>query len=131
MARIREESDAPGTGVGIRPDLGHLAGRGAPGRVPRALTTVVVAVVLGLGIAFIVARVADGMRGGVETARTPPRYDPPVWAGQNVPGACSGGFYPRHNDTIVLTIVAHCATPGASLRDAGGRLIGVFGPRAQ
>jgi hypothetical protein len=72
-----------------------------------------------------------GVREMRETIRTTSRYDPPVWAGQNVPGACSGGFYARHEQTIVLTIVGHCATPGATLRDASGRVIGVFGPLAQ
>jgi hypothetical protein len=66
-----------------------------------------------------------------ETARTTARYEPPVWAGQNVPGACSGGFYARRGATIVLTIVGHCATPGDTLRDGAGRVIGVFGPLAQ
>ena len=66
-----------------------------------------------------------------ETERTTARFDPQVWAGQNVPGACSGGFYARHGDTIVLTIVAHCATPGTTLRELFGQFIGVFGPRAQ
>ena len=66
-----------------------------------------------------------------ETARTTARFDPPVWAGQNVPGACSGGFYARRDRTIVLTIVAHCAAPGATLRDGAGKFIGAFGPRAQ
>jgi hypothetical protein len=65
-----------------------------------------------------------------ETARSTARFDPPVLAGQNVPGACSGGFYARHERTVVLTIVAHCAHPGDSLRDADGHLIGVFGPMA-
>lgn len=71
------------------------------------------------------------IREGNETARTTARFDPPVWAGQNVPGACSGGFYARRGSTIVLTIVAHCANPGDTLRDADGRTIGVFGPRAE
>ena len=69
------------------------------------------------------------LRDANETRRSTTRFDPPVWAGQNVPGACSGGFYARHDRTIVLTIVAHCATPGTSLSDASGR-IGVFGPMA-
>src|SRR4029077_18500838 len=73
----------------------------------------------------------DNFIGTGETARTTARFDPPVWAGQNVPGACSGGFYARKGDTIVLTIVAHCAEPGTTLRDGSGRTIGVFGPRAQ
>jgi hypothetical protein len=71
------------------------------------------------------------LRDHAQTARSTTRFDPPVWAGQNVPGACSGGFYARDADTIVLTIVAHCAEPGTSLRDGAGRLIGVFGPRAE
>jgi hypothetical protein len=71
------------------------------------------------------------LRDRAETARTTERYHPPVWAGQNVPGACSGGFYARHGNTVVLTIVAHCAVPAGRLRDAEGRLIGVFGPMAQ
>jgi hypothetical protein len=63
--------------------------------------------------------------------RTTPRFDPPVWAGQNVTSACSGGFYARHEQTVVLTLSAHCATPGVTLRDGDGRLIGVLGPRAE
>ena len=83
---------------------------------------------LGLALVWLVAvAVPDRL----ETFRTTTRYDPPVWAGQNVPGACSGGFYARHEQTIVLTIVAHCATPGVTLRDADGQILGVFGPRAQ
>ena len=66
-----------------------------------------------------------------QTTRTTARFDPPVWAGQNVPGACSGGFYARHGNTIVLTIVGHCAVPGTSLRDPRGRLVGTFGPLAE
>jgi hypothetical protein len=70
-------------------------------------------------------------RDRAQTERTTARFDPPVWAGQNVPGACSGGFYARDGEQIVLTIVAHCANPGDTLRDARGRPIGVFGPRAE
>jgi hypothetical protein len=91
-----------------------------------------VAVILwGIVIAAGVYWAAGAIRDHNETARTTARFDPPVWAGQNVPGACSGGFYARSVKTIVLTIVGHCATPGAALRDANGRLIGVFGPRAE
>ena len=66
-----------------------------------------------------------------QTQRTTSRFDPPVWAGQNVPGACSGGFYARSGDTIVITIVGHCGTPGTTLRGFEGRTIGVFGPLAK
>jgi hypothetical protein len=71
------------------------------------------------------------LRDRAETTRTTARYDPPVWAGQDVPGACSGGFYARRDRTIVITIVAHCAKPGSTLRDAEGKVIGTFGPPAQ
>jgi len=66
-----------------------------------------------------------------ETARTTARFDPPVLAGQIVPGACSGGWYARHDSSIVLTIAGHCAVPGTTLRDGSGRVVGVFGPPAQ
>jgi len=101
-----------------------------PRRIARILRVLIVVLV-----AIVVAEVgywaAAAIRERGETVRTTPRFDPPVWAGQNVPGACSGGFYARRDDTIVLTIVGHCAIPGATLRDAGGRLIGVFGKLAQ
>ncbi|HJP90113.1 MAG TPA: hypothetical protein VJ850_13845 [Candidatus Limnocylindrales bacterium] len=78
--------------------------------------------------------VATGMRSHGETQRTTPRYDPPVWAGQNVPGPCaSGGFYAREGRTIVLTIAAHCpaADLGATMLDPNGRLVGTYGPLAE
>jgi hypothetical protein len=96
-------------------------------RVVRATTLILLGVVIGAAGYWAVGT----MREHLETARTTARFDPPVWAGQNVPGACSGGFYARHGNTIVLTIVGHCASPGATLRDADGRAIGVFGPLAQ
>jgi hypothetical protein len=71
------------------------------------------------------------VRDRAQTARTTARFDPPVWAGQNVPGACSGGFYARNAAGIVITIVGHCAKPGDTLRDAAGHVIGTFGPLAQ
>lgn len=96
-------------------------------RLVRASTVILLGIVIGAGGYWA----AGAVREHNQTARTTPRYDPPVWAGQSVPGACSGGFYARHDRTIVLTIVGHCANPGDTLRDAGGRTIGVFGPRAQ
>ena len=93
----------------------------------RALTVVLLGVVIGAAGYWALGAIRDRN----ETARTAARYDPPVWAGQNVPGECSGGFYARRGATIALTIVAHCATPGDTLRDPTGRPIGVFGPRAQ
>lgn len=96
-------------------------------RAVRATTLIL----LGTAIVFGSYVAVGVLRERGETGRTTARFDPPVWAGQNVPGACSGGFYARHGSTIVLTIVAHCANPGDTLRAADGRVIGVFGPRAQ
>jgi hypothetical protein len=120
-----------------------MADRGAPeredGRTAARrrirLRVVLVRTLIGLLVGIVVVSVglwaAGAIRERAETTRTSDRFDPPIWAGQNVPLACSGGFYARRGDTIVLTIVAHCANPGDSLRDSGGALIGIFGPRAQ
>lgn len=96
-------------------------------RIVRA--TIVVLAVVAATMAGILAVRLLGDR--AETARTTAEFDPPVWAGQDVPGACSGGFYARDGDAIVLTIVAHCAEPGATLHGPARRPIGVFGPRAE
>lgn len=64
--------------------------------------------------------------------RSTPVYDPPVLAGQQLWGACSGGFYARHGDTIVLTSTGHCTSPGTVAYDPDGVTVrGVFGPAAQ
>jgi hypothetical protein len=90
---------------------------------------IVVLSVIALGLGGLLAVQTWNER--AETTRTTAEFDPPVWAGQNVPGACSGGFYARHAKGIVLTIVSHCASPGATLRDPRGQAVGVFGPRAE
>jgi hypothetical protein len=53
-------------------------------------------------------------------------YDPPVLAGRVLGFPCSGGFYARRADTIVLTSTGHCGGEGVSISDAQGRLIGHF-----
>jgi hypothetical protein len=63
--------------------------------------------------------------------RTTPVYDPPVLAGQQIPGFCSGGFYARHGDAIVLTTTPHCASEGQVAVAPGGMMLGVFGPTAK
>lgn len=68
------------------------------------------------------------LRDRAETERTTARFDPPVLAGQVVPGGCTGGFYARHRDVIVLTFAEDCAVPGTTRQDSNGRLIGRFGP---
>jgi hypothetical protein len=63
--------------------------------------------------------------------RTTPVYDPPVLAGQWIPGYCSAGFYARRGDTIVLTTSPHCAGEGTVAHDPGGTTVqGIFGPTA-
>jgi hypothetical protein len=96
-------------------------------RVLRVIEVALLSIIVAAGVVWALGAARERN----ETARSTPRFDPPVWAGQNVPGACSGGFYARHEQTIVLTIVGHCATPGAALRDRDGRLIGIFGPLAR
>ncbi len=85
--------------------------------------------------AIVLATVGYWAVGAIEernqTARTTARFDPPIMAGQNFIIGCAGGFYARHESTIVLLISAHCFNPGDTLRDAGGRAIGVIGPRAE
>jgi hypothetical protein len=95
-------------------------------RLVRAATTVLAAIVLVILGYWAVTAAQDRN----ETARTTPRFDPPVWAGQNFIPGCAGGFYARRESTIVLVISAHCGNPGDTLRDAQGVLIGELGPRA-
>jgi hypothetical protein len=100
--------------------------------VPLMRAFVVVATVIGLAAAIYVG--AAGIRERAETTRTTPEFDPPVWAGQNVPGRCAtGGFYARDQQSIVLTLAAHCAdaTPGTDLLDPDGRVVGTFGRTAE
>jgi len=99
-------------------------------RLLRAL--IVVAGVIAVGA--LAAIIAPILSERAQTARTSARFDPPVWAGQNVPVPCAtGGFYARDGESIVITIAAHCAiaTEGAMWRDTDGRLVGVFGRAAQ
>ena len=109
-----------------------MKGDGPPAATHRR-TAVLLATAVLWGIVLVagawLAGVAIGERD--QTARTTPRYDPPVMAGPRLTGACSGGFYARDDRTIVITISAHCAEPGVTLRDGDGRSLGLLGPRAQ
>jgi hypothetical protein len=68
----------------------------------------------------------------LQPRRSTPVYDPPVLAGQQLWGACAGGFYARHGDTIVLTSSGHCTSEGTMAYDPDGiTLRGVFGPAAR
>ena len=84
------------------------------------LTTVAV-----LGVGAIVVRQAS------QTARSTPLYEPPVLAGQQLWGACAGGFYARLGDSIVLTSSGHCSGEGTVAHAEDGRTVrGIFGPEA-
>lgn len=105
-------------------------GRGRTVRLLRAFTVVASGILI-VTAAYLAIGV---LRERAETLRTTERFDPPVLAGQLVPGPCSnGGFYARDRQTIVLTMAAHCALsiPGTPLRDSDGRLVGIFGELAE
>ena len=90
----------------------------------RFFVAVLVILVLGIG-SLVVAR-------ALQPRRTTAIYDPPVLAGQHLWGYCSGGFYARHGDTIVLTSTGHCAGEGTVAYDPAGTTVrGVFGPAAR
>lgn len=103
------------------------AGGGIPARIRlfRVLAVVLAGLVLGIG-SFSIATAL------VQPRRTSPVYDPPVLAGQQLWGACAGGFYARHGDTVVLTSTGHCTTEGTVAYDPDGVTVrGVFGPAAR
>ena len=94
-------------------------------RVLRLFAVVLAGLLLGIGLFAIVSAV-------MQPRRTAPVYDPPVLAGQQLWGACAGGFYARLGDTIVLTSTGHCTTEGTTAYDGDGTTVrGVFGPAAR
>jgi hypothetical protein len=105
-----------------------LVAKTGPAARLRALRLLVVALaglVIGI-VSFTVVSVITQPR------RSTPVYDPPVLAGQQLWGACAGGFYARHGDTIVLTSTGHCTSEGTVAYDADGTTVrGVFGPAAR
>jgi hypothetical protein len=99
------------------------ASRAVRGR--RLLIVVLAGVLVGIGAWSIFGAVT-------QPRRSTPVYDPPVLAGQQLWGACAGGFYARRGDTIVLTSSGHCTTEGTIAYDADGTTVrGVFGPEAR
>ena len=100
---------------------------------PRALVRARNLLVVGL-VGILVAIGAFTVVSAITTPRrTTSLYIPPVLAGQQIPGFCSGGFYARHGDAIVLTTSPHCASEGWVAYDPGQKTTvqGVFGPTAQ
>lgn len=89
---------------------------------------VLILVLAGLIVVVGVLAIARAM----EPQRTTVVYDPPVLAGQQLWGACAGGFYARHGDTVVLTSTGHCTSEGTVAKDGDGTTVrGVFGPAAK
>jgi hypothetical protein len=88
-------------------------------RARRLVIVALLGVLLGIGLFW-----------GVSTLTTPrrttPLYDPPVLAGQQIPGYCSGGVYARRGDVIVLTSSPHCGGEGTVVAGQG-----TVGPLAQ
>jgi len=82
--------------------------------------------------AVIVAIVGYALvRTVTQPRRTTAFYDPPVLAGQQLWGACAGGFYARHGETVVLTSTGHCTREGTVAYDPDHTTVrGVFGPAA-
>ena len=96
-------------------------------RAPRGPVRLLVAALLGVAVVVVAVAIVRTQ----EPQRATVRYEPPVLAGQQLWGACAGGFYARRGDTIVLTSSGHCATEGTVAYDPdGGGVRGVFGPRA-
>jgi hypothetical protein len=94
-------------------------------RLVRLLTVALAGILLGLS-SFVLVRAV------ITPHRTTPFYNPPVLAGQWIPGYCSAGVYARLGNTIVLTSSPHCAGDGVVAHDPDtGILLGTFGPTAQ
>jgi hypothetical protein len=91
----------------------------------RLLVVSLAGLLIGIGLFSLVSAIT-------QPRRTTPVYDPPVLAGQQLWGACAGGFYARHDDEIVLTSTGHCTSEGTVAYDPDGTTVrGVFGPAAR
>ena len=90
-----------------------------------------VVIVIGLGLLFGIS--AFSLVQAVTTRhRTTPIYVPPVVAGQVLWGYCSGGFYARLGEAVVLTSTGHCTSEGTVAYAPDGITIrGIFGRAAR
>jgi hypothetical protein len=93
-------------------------------RVLRLLVVALTGLLIGIGSFSIVSTIA-------QPRRTTPVYEPPVLAGQQIPGYCSGGVYARRLDTIVLTSSPHCGGEATVVYDSSHTLQGTAGPTAR
>jgi hypothetical protein len=102
----------------------HVPTKRARVRPIHLLTVALVGLVLVTG--------AAAFRQATLPHRTTALFDPPVLAGQQLWGACAGGFYARHGTAVVLTSTGHCTREGTVAYDADGTTVrGVFGPPAR
>ena len=89
------------------------------------------ALLIGLTAIAALGTGAFAVRQASQSARPTPVHDPPVLAGQQLWGACAGGFYARRGNSIVLTSSGHCTTEGTvAYADDRTTVRGVFGPEA-
>lgn len=102
--------------------------------VRRAIIAVLLGVLVALGVVWVRGLLhpeADLRATGDPPVRVTPVYSPPVLAGQVIWGPCSGGFYARLGDQIVLTSTGHCTTTGTIATAPDGKTVrGVWGPPA-
>jgi len=103
--------------------MGAMTGRAITTSRPRG--SLLAGAVLAVAVIGVVVLLA-GPR------RNPLRLDPPVLAGHDLWGSCSGGVYARRGTTIVLTSSGHCASPGTVAYEPDGRTLrGTFGEVAR
>jgi hypothetical protein len=89
-------------------------------------------VLIAVGAALLIGACVLALARSFQPQRSSQVFDPPVLAGQQLWGACAGGFYARHGNAIVVTSSGHCATEGAVAYEPDGTTVrGVFGPAAQ
>ncbi len=88
-------------------------------RARRLVIVALTGILVGMAVFWIATTVTT-------PRRTTPFYDPPVLAGQRIPGYCSAGVYARHGESIVLTSSPHCGGEGTVVLGQG-----VAGPMAQ
>jgi hypothetical protein len=102
-------------------------------RVTPRLVAAVLCVGIGVvAVILVTGRVWDFRATHIYGPRTTDLYDPPVLAGQPLFHECSGGFYARRGDAVVLTSTGHCTAEGTVATDPDGTGVrGVFGPSAR
>jgi hypothetical protein len=87
---------------------------------------------LGLALGAGAVRAIPVVREITTPHRTTAPYNPPVLAGQHIWGACTGAFYARAGETVVLISAGHCAGAGSVATDPDGTGVrGVFAPAAR